>query len=123
MSRFVEIRLAGGGDIHKGLGIAVHQGKPGALHLNHDAVAAAESMQNVRHGKLNLADLARLEGFRFLEAVPELAAENVATHKLLITSHVDMRRVWVRVGKVPGINIDAVSYTHLRAHETDSYLV
>src|ERR1035437_3535605 len=105
MGRFAEIRLAGGVDVHKGLGIAVYQGEPGALHLNHDTVSAAESMQNVRHSELNLADLARFEWFRLLEAVPELAAENVAPHKLLITSHVDMRRVWVRVGKVPGINI------------------
>ncbi len=105
MGRFVEIRLAGGVDVHKGLGIAVHQGEPGALHLNHDTVSTAESMQNVRHSELNLADLARLEGFRFLEAVPELAAKDIATHKLLIASHVDMRRVGVRVGKVPGINI------------------
>src|ERR1035437_6400431 len=106
MGRFVEIRLAGGVDVHKGLGIAVHQGEPGALHLNHDTVSTAESMQNVGHTELNLADLAWLEGFRLFEAVPELAAEDIATHKLLITSHVDMGRVWVRVGKVPGINID-----------------
>src|ERR1035438_975560 len=105
MGRFVEIRLAGGGNVHKGLGIAVHQGEPGALHLNHDTVTATESMANVRHRELNLADLARFEWLRFLEAVAEFAPENVAAHKLLITSHTDMGRVWVWVGKVPGIDI------------------
>src|SRR5664279_5925304 len=105
MRRFVEIRLAGSRDIHKGLRIAVHEGEPGALQLNHNTVATAESVENVRHNELNLADLARFEWFRLLEAVAEFAAEHVAAHKLLITSHVNMRRVWVRVRIVPGIDI------------------
>src|SRR5208282_3731390 len=105
MGRFVELRLAGGRDVHKRLGIPIYEREPGALHLNHDTMAAAESVENVRHSELNLADPARLERFRFLEAVAELATENVAAHQLLIPSHANMGRVWVRVGKVPGVHI------------------
>jgi hypothetical protein len=110
MDGFVEISLGGSRDVHKALGIPVHQGEPGTLHLNHDAVATTKSVENVRHGELDFTDLSRIEWFWFLKAVAELATENVPPDKLLITSHVDMGRVWVWIRKVPRVHIYQLHY-------------
>ncbi len=44
---FLEIFRLGGGDVHEGLRVAVHEREPGALHVDHHAMAAAEGVADV----------------------------------------------------------------------------
>src|SRR3954463_1720417 len=62
-------------DIDEGLWVAIHEREPGALHLDHHAMAAAEGVTDVRQGELNLRHFLRFKWFWFLEAVTEFAAE------------------------------------------------
>src|SRR5436309_14094325 len=106
MSRLPKIFRCRGVNIYKRLRITIDQRKPGALDLHHGAMTAAESVEDVGHGELNLRDLPRFEWFGLLKAVAELSAKNVAAHKLLVSAHPDVGRVGIRVGEIAGINID-----------------
>src|SRR5438093_9748443 len=105
LSRFAEIFRLRRRDVHEGLRVAVHEGKPRTLHLHHDAMVAAEGVTDVGHGEFDLRYPARLERFRLFETVSEFAAEDVATHELLVAAHPDLGRIRIRIGKVAGINI------------------
>ena len=74
-------------DVHEHLGIAVHEGEPGALELHHDAVALLEGVEDVVHGPGHAGGLAGGEGRGVFEAVAELAAHDLAAHQLLVAAH------------------------------------
>src|SRR5207245_10196985 len=88
-------------DVHKCLRMPVHQRKPGALHLHHHTMAAAESVENVRHREFDLRHFARFKWLRFLETLAKLAAEHVSPHELLVTAHPNVSRIRVGITEVP----------------------
>ena len=73
------------------LWVAVSQREPRALHLHHDAVAAAEGVIDVWHGEVDLFDFSRRERLRLFKAVAEFSAEWLASHQLLISPHRELR--------------------------------
>src|SRR5579863_3014432 len=75
LRRLLELFRFGVGNIRERLGIAVGEREPRALHLDHDPVSAPERVVQVGHREVDVRDLARLEGRRFLPAVPEFGAE------------------------------------------------
>ena len=81
------VRWLGMIDVHELPRIAVDQREPGALHLHHDPVPFPERVQDVHHLELDVRPRVRHQGLRFLEAVPELSAQHVASHELLIPCH------------------------------------
>src|SRR5262245_151931 len=72
-----EVRLLGTVNVAERLRVPVGEREPGALHLNHDLVAGAEAVANVGESELHGRRLARFKRLRLLEAVAELAAEDV----------------------------------------------
>src|SRR6266516_1029389 len=100
MRGFAKILRLGSGDVYKSLRVAVHQREPGALHLYHHAIAAAECVKHVGQGELDLRHPPRLEWLGLLEAVAKFPTENVAAHQLLIATHSDAGRIGIRVGKI-----------------------
>ena len=80
----------GARNIDERLRIAINQRKPGALNLNHHAMAASERMEYVGDREFNFRDLARFERLRFLEAVAEFASKHIAADELLVTAHFEM---------------------------------
>ena len=63
------------------LGVAVDDGEPGRLDLDHDAVAAAEDVVYLMKGDGEFEGLVGGEGFGFVEAVAEAAAEDFHRHR------------------------------------------
>src|SRR5882724_12037511 len=92
-------------DVHKGLRVAIHEREPGALHMDHEAMTPAEGVKHIRHGEFNFRGLSGFEGRGLLEAVAEFAAENIAPHELLIAAHPNMSGIWIRIGKIIGVNV------------------
>src|SRR5207247_1191445 len=71
----------GGGrarDVDERLRVAVHEGEPRALDVDHDAVPPAEGVAHVGHAESDRLRLAGFEGLRLLEAPAELPAEGLA---------------------------------------------
>src|SRR5690348_7795381 len=93
-------------DVHVFLGIAVGQREPAALHLHHDAVAAAEGMADVGHGVIDFLHLAGRERLGFFVAVAEAAAHQLPAHELLVAAHLYAFWVWIGIGEIVGIHID-----------------
>src|SRR5688572_8975328 len=77
---FAKILSLGGGNVDECLWVAVDQGEPGALDVNHHAMTAAKGVENVGNLEFDLRDFAGLKWFGRLEAVSEFAAKNVAAH-------------------------------------------
>ena len=103
---FAEVLRFGRRYIYERLRVAVNQREPGALHLNHDAMAAAERVKDVGNREFDFSDFAGLEWLWLLEAVAEFATKNVAANELLVTAHGNMSGVWIRVGEVACVNIN-----------------
>ena len=110
-----ELLRLGVGNIGEGLRIAVGERKPRALHLDHDAMAAAEGVEEIGHGEVDFGLLARRQRLGLLPTIAELGAEGFAAQQLLIAAHVQRRRVQnalvaaarvLRVGIVFRINVD-----------------
>ena len=57
LRRFLKRLLAACEDIAEGLRVAVHNWKEGGLYMNHNAVALAEAMADIRQGELDYASL------------------------------------------------------------------
>src|SRR5438477_2242941 len=106
MARFAEILRLGRRNIHKALGIAIDQRKPRALNLYHYPMLPAESVTHVGHRKLDLRDLARLEGFRLLKTIAEFSPKHISPHKLLIATELYVGRVWIGIREITGIDIN-----------------
>ncbi len=102
----LEIFRLGGGYVHEGLRVAVHEGEPGALHVDHHAMTAAKGVAEVGNLELDLRQFSGRERLGFLEAVAELAAKHIAAHELLIAAHRDVGWVRLWVGEVAGVNIN-----------------
>src|SRR5690349_10313902 len=65
-------------------------------------MAASECMEHIRHSELDFLKFSRLEALWLLEAATEFAAENIAAHETLITTHFVVR--------VPRINVNDFHY-------------
>src|SRR5688572_10677132 len=98
MRGFAEVFRLGSRDIHEGLRVTVHQREPGALHLHHDPMTAAERVEDVGNLEFDFRDFARLKRLRLLEAVAKFSAEDIAPHELLVAAHRDVGRVWIWIG-------------------------
>src|ERR1700733_8327447 len=82
-----EIGSQGFRDIHELLWVAVSEWEPATLDLHHDAMAGAESVRDVGHGKSDAVGFARFERDRLFETLAEFAAERLPSHELLIATH------------------------------------
>src|SRR5436190_21965853 len=102
----MEVLGFGGGNVDKSLRVAINQGKPRALDLNHHTVPAPKGVADVGHRELDLGDFARLKRLRFFEAITEPSAEHVTTYKLLVASHAHVSGVRTGVRRVRWMNID-----------------
>src|SRR5437763_111576 len=71
LSCFVKVFGFGGGNIDEALWVAVHQWKPCALDLHHQAMIAAEGVKDVGNRELDFCDFARFERLWFFKAVAE----------------------------------------------------
>ncbi len=65
LSGLYEVGWFGVGDIQEDLRVAIGQGKPGALDLHHDAMAAAEGVVHVLHGEIDFFELPGVKGSGF----------------------------------------------------------
>src|SRR5262245_39342258 len=83
---FLEVGGEGLGDLHELLRIAVGEGEPRTLHLDHDAVTRAEGVGDVGHGEGDAIRFAGLEGDGLFEALAEFTAEGFAAYQLLIAA-------------------------------------
>src|ERR1700730_5681685 len=86
---FYEVGFRGVGNIYKLLRVAIDQGKPSALDLYHDAMAAAKRVIDVGQGKVQRSRLVGGERLGLFEAVAELSTEWLAADQLLIAAHFD----------------------------------
>jgi hypothetical protein len=93
MGSRLKVFLVGFVDVHEGLGVAIHEGEPGVLHLDHHAVAGLEGVGHVGDGEGHARDFARREGFRAFEAIAVAPAQDVAAHQHLVAAH----------GHLPGV--------------------
>ena len=72
LCRFLKRLLAACEDIAEGLRVAVHNWKEGGLYMNHNAVALAEAMADIRQGEHRV----KKHGVRWLYAYPNLLGCN-----------------------------------------------
>ena len=101
-----EIGLIGIKDVvDKFLGIAVDERKPTALYLDHNAVAVFEGVQHVLQRQFNIGNLARGEGFRFVEVVAIAPAKHLAADHLLVMPHADVGWIVGIVWMIARINV------------------
>src|SRR5215204_1863191 len=106
MGGFSEILRLRRGNVDKGLRVTIHQGKPAALNVDHDAMTAAKGVEDVWNVELDGGDFPRFERLGLLEAFSKFPAENIAAHQLLVAPHREISRIWFWVGKVACVNID-----------------
>ena len=109
-----EILRLGIRNVGEGLRIAIGEREPRALHLHHDAMAAAESVEEIGHGEVDVRFLARRQWLGLLPALAELCAEGFAAQQLLVAAHVQWRRIHdalvavlrAPVGIIVRVNVD-----------------
>src|SRR5438105_5851054 len=92
----LEILRRRGRDVHEGLWIAIHEWKPAALHLHHDAVAATKHVVYIGHREVHGFNAPRRKRLGLLEALPKLSAKGPAADELLIPREPHDRRADVR---------------------------
>jgi len=93
-------------DIAKSLRVAVDEREPRRLYLDHQAVTGTNRMQRVRKSELHFGHFSGLEWLVLLEAIPELATEDIPSDELLVAAHLYLGGVRIEVGEVIRINID-----------------
>ena len=81
---FDEVGGGGLGDGGEGLGVEVGEGEPGALDLDHDAVAAEEGVAGVGHVVVEGGDLVGLEGLGGGEGVAKAGTHGFAADEQLV---------------------------------------
>src|SRR5579863_6163210 len=86
LGSFLKIRRLCFIDFHEFLRVAVHQGEPRALDLHHNAMAATKGLEDIEKLEFHLVWLAGLKWHGVLEALAELTAEGLASHKLFVTA-------------------------------------
>jgi len=81
------------------LRIPVEQGKPGALHLHHDAVALLKNMVYLVQAYFVFFDLARCNWLRHCEVLTKASPENIRSYYQLILAHVytSFITVWIYI--------------------------
>src|SRR5437016_5424099 len=96
LRRLLEVFLLGFVNIDKHLRVSIHQWKPRALHLNHDAMPGAEGMAAIVQSELDGLRLIGHEWSGLFETSAVAAAHDVAAHELLVTAHAHFS-VWFRI--------------------------
>ena len=76
------------------LRVAIDQGEPGALDVDHDSMALPEGVVGVGHCVAHLCYFSGCEWLRFCEAVAEFSSNGLSTNELLVASHVHSFRIW-----------------------------
>src|SRR5438132_10934718 len=103
LRRRLEILRLRGRDVHEGLWIAIHQRKPAALYLHHDAVAATKHVIYIGHREVHGFNASRRKRLGLLEALPKLSAKGPPAHELLIPREPHHRRADVRPSPRPAL--------------------
>src|ERR1035437_6179520 len=80
-------------NVGEDLWVPVCQRKPRALHLHHDAMAAAEGVEQIRHREVDVSLFAWRQRLGFFPAISELGAERLSAQQLLVAAHLQRRRV------------------------------
>src|SRR5262245_9140653 len=84
LRRRLEVRLLGVVDVDELLRVAVVQGEPATLDLDHDLVSGPEGVRDVLEPEVDRRRLAGYERLRLRQAVAELPAHHLAADELLI---------------------------------------
>src|SRR5882757_2259964 len=93
----LEIPRPTGGNINKGLRVHIHQGKPAALHLHHNAVPLFKGMRYLIDVKSNLRHLPRRQRLGLFKTVAELTAEYLCPDQPLIAIRQNIYQLYHQV--------------------------
>src|SRR5450432_3408272 len=93
-------------DVDERLRIAVGQWEPTALDLHHDPMSGTERMAYIRHDEIDRVGLARRKRFGLRKAPAILAAEGLPAHQLLVSAHMNVRRIWIGIRIVTRVYVD-----------------
>ena len=106
LGRFPEVGFLCGSDLHEGLRIAIDQGEPGALDLDHDRVAGPECVRDVLETE---ADRSWLVGHEWLgrgKTVAKPATHHIAADKLLVATQWNRWAPDAGSREVGGVNVN-----------------
>ena len=84
---FFEISRFGGINIFKLLRVAIGEGEPGALYLDHQPMAFFKCVRHIGQRKIDRFNFTGLERLRVFKTVTKLSTHGFCAHQHLVTAH------------------------------------